>query len=701
MKILKVLIKILCFVLIVAAVSAAVFFRPNSAVEFSGEVKNTYKDDAGDIPGGKYKRIASAGFSELYFSESDASVAVKDTSAGKLWYSSYKSTDCDFILGIRTSDSEYVFTSARCVKNGDFKSETHENGVSVEYSVTSDAGSGEDALKFKVVVDYALRDGNLFVKADVEQDGSVSAAVTSLSVLPFFGAFENPSDDDYVVLPDGCGAAVYPGFTDKPADYACRVYGADLSYEKNDCARALFGAFGIKYKDSAFAAIINRGEEYATIKSHCDKNSQSFVYADFCFDGIYEEGGKAYAVFGAQRSVEICYKFLSSENASYSDIASSCREQFIRSGLLPTSSVKSSDNTPVFLTLSGAYKSGTYIPGYEKLTTFAQGLDIIKRVKSKGIDNISVRYKNAFAVNSSFAASALGGKKALKELTDYTSSLNVPLYFDVNVCTFMSRFGDYTLFGAKRADKSTYSLITDLGIDGMGEMGLKYRFRTADGTGRFVSGLIDNAKKYNITGLCVNDAGRYLCSDFSKKAAQRSSMKEFIAAQLPAMQNLGGICVENGNIYTVKNASAVINIPMSTYYEQSDSYKRIPFVQTVYHGMTVLAGEPINAKQNIHLESLRCIEYGVCPDFSAVFSGTENPAVLIKNAADIIVKEYGFISDALNSLEGERITDHSAVKENVYCTTFSSGTRIYVNYNKQKAVVNGLTVQGNSYLKIK
>ena len=75
--------------------------------------------------------------------------------------------------------------------------------------------------------------------------------------------------------------------------------------------------------------------------------------------------------------------------------------------------------------------------------------------------------------------------------------------------------------------------------------------------------------------------------------------------------------------------------------------------------------------------------------------------MLIKNAADIIVKEYGFISDALNSLEGERITDHSAVKENVYCTTFSSGTRIYVNYNKQKAVVNGLTVQGNSYLKIK
>ena len=247
----------------------------------------------------------------------------------------------------------------------------------------------------------------------------------------------------------------------------------------------------------------------------------------------------------------------------------------------------------------------------------------------------------------------------------------------------------------------TYSFITDLAVDGMTEYKFKYRFRTAEGTGRFVSGLIDKTKDFGISGFCLNDAGRYLCSDFAGRSANRTQAKENIVSQLPAMQNLGGMIVENGNIYTVKNSSAVINIPMSAYYDQSESYRRIPFVQTVYHGITVLAGEPINAKQDIHTETLRCIEYGVCPDFSAVFTGTDNEPTLFKNASDVIIKEYGFMQDAVSGLEGERITEHSAVKDNVYCTTFSDGTMIYVNYNSQKAVINGLTVQGNSYLRIK
>ncbi|MBQ7596773.1 MAG: hypothetical protein IJU45_08935 [Clostridia bacterium] len=697
MKVLKALLRILCVFLIVAAISAAVFFRPNSAVEMSGEVKNTYADNTAFFTGGKYKKIASAGFTELYFNESSASIAVRDTSIGKAWYSCDGGSDSDVIMRIRTSDSEYVLTSNQCVKNGDFKSRISENGVSVEYDLAFEP----NGAVYKVAVDYTLKDGNLFVKAGIESDNAGSAAVTSFKVLPFFGAFDNPSQDDYLVLPDGCGAAVYPYYAEKIADYTCRVYGADLSYEKNNGASSLFGAFGLKYGDRAFAAIINKGEEYAGITAHCDKKNKSYICADFCFDGIYEKNGKAYTHYGAERSVEICYKFLSAENASYSEIASSCREQFIRSGVLPAASVKNSDNLPMFLTLNGAYKSNANIPAYEKLTTFDQALDIIKRIKSKGIDNINVRYKNVYAPGSPYAAAALGSKKDLKELTDYTSSLNVPLYFDANISAYMSHFGNFTLFGAKQADKMPYSVVNNLACDGLGELSFKYRFRTPDGTGGFVSRLIDKAKDYNVTGLCVNDAGRYLCSDFSGSSSNRCYVKDYISSQFPAMQNAGGVCVENGNIYTIKNSSAVIDIPMSTYYEQSESYQRIPFVQTVYHGITVLAGEPINAKSDIHGESLRCIEYGVCPNFSAVFSGTENAAVLIKNASDIIVKEYNFMSDAVSSLEGERITDHFAVKDGVFCTTFSSGTMIYVNYNKEKAVINGLTVQGNSYLKIK
>lgn len=703
MKVLKAFFRIVCFVLIAAVISAAVFFRPGSAVEMNAKADNNYGGEVPLLTGGEYKKIASSGFTELYFNSMNAGIAVRETSQNKTWYSSYKGTNSDVILNIKTSDSEYVLSSNQCVRQNGFKSQAGENGVSVEYTMScdSDGAESKNDMAFKVTVDYTLKDGNFFVKADIADDHAGSAAVTSFRVLPFFGAFDDPADSDYFVLPDGCGAAVYPYYAQEPADYACRVYGADLSYEDNDCAGACFGAFGLKYRESAYAAIINKGEEYATVKAHCGRNEQSCVYADFCFDGIFEKNGKAYASLNAEKSIEICYKFLSSENASYTEIASSCREQFIRNGILPTASVKDSDSLPMFLTVNGAYKSNIYLPGYEKLTTFDQALDIIKRIKSKGIDNINVRYQNVYAPDSVYTASALGGKKDLKELTDYTSSLNVPLYFDANVNTFTSHFGSFTLFGAKRADKMTYSLTSDLAADGMPEYGFTYRFRTANGTGRFVSRLIDKARDYNISGICLNDGGKYLCSDLSGEGTDRNYVKNYISSQIPAMQNLGGICVENGNLYTVKNSSAIINIPMSTHYEQTEAYRKIPFIQTVYHGMTVLAGEPINAKTDIHAESLRCIEYGVCPNFSTVYAGAETAAIIFKNAQDIIIKEYNYMADAVSGLEGERITDHSCVKDNVYCTSYSNGTRIYVNYNKEKVTINGITIQGNSYLKIK
>lgn len=701
MKVLKVLIKIICIILIAAAVSTAVFFRPNQAIRLNADKETPNAESISlDYSAGKFKKIAASGFTELYFNETTASIAVKETSLKKVWYSSLKNTDSDIILKIRDNEGEHILTSSQSVSTKNFKTEYIENGVNVEYSMSSSQGRN-DSPAFTVKAGYVLTDGNLFVNAEVSKDRQGASAVESLQILPFFGAFENPDKDDYLVLPDGCGAIACPFYAETPEDYSVRVYSSDFAYEKKNCADACFGAFGLKNKDSAFAAIINKGEEYATVRAHSDKNGQSSVFADFCFDAVYQKNSKAYYTENAEKSAEICYKFLSSENASYTEIASSCREQFIRSGLLPTVSAENSDTLPMFLTINGAYKSNANIPGYEKLTTFAQALDILKRVKSKGIDNINIRFKNVFAPDSARTASALGSKKDLKELTEYASSLNVPLYFDADILFYLSRFGPFTLYGAKQADKMTYSLITDLAIDGMTEYKFKYRFRTAEGTDRFVSNLIDKTKNSGISGFCLNDAGRYLCSDFAGGATNRTQAKENIVSQLPAMQNLGGMIVDNGNIYTVKNSSAVINIPMSTYYDQSESYRKIPFVQTVYHGITVLAGEPINAKQDIHTETLRCIEYGVCPDFSAVFTGTDNEPILFKNAAEVIIKEYDFIQDAVSGLEGERITDHSAVKDNVYCTTFSNGTMIYVNYNSSKVLINGLTVQGNSYVKIK
>ena len=64
---------------------------------------------------------------------------------------------------------------------------------------------------------------------------------------------------------------------------------------------------------------------------------------------------------GTQYSGEInvCYRFLTNKNASYSGMAIACREQLIRNSVLSTRTVTSSAHLPFALTILGtAQKSG-------------------------------------------------------------------------------------------------------------------------------------------------------------------------------------------------------------------------------------------------------------------------------------------------------------------------------------------------------
>ena len=214
------------------------FFRPNQAIRLNAGKETSNKDSISlDYSAGNFKKIAASGFTELYFNETTAAISVKETSLKKVWYSSLKNTDSDIILKIRDNEGEHILTSSQSVSAENFKTQYIENGVSVEYTMSSAQGKN-DSPAFTVKTDYVLTDGNLFVNAEVSKDGQDAAAVESLQILPFFGAFENPDKDDYLVLPDGCGAIACPFYAESPEDYAVRVYSQDLAYEtKNGAAR--------------------------------------------------------------------------------------------------------------------------------------------------------------------------------------------------------------------------------------------------------------------------------------------------------------------------------------------------------------------------------------------------------------------------------------------------------------------------------
>lgn len=129
----------------------------------------------------------------------------------------------------------------------------------------------------------------------------------------------------------------------------------------------------------------------------------------------------------------------------------------------------------------------------------------------------------------------------------------------------------------------------------------------------------------------------------------------------------------------------------------------IPFWQLVYHGIVLSnpSSETVNYTLKGSKEHLRFVEYGGRPlmylyskfgdeknwmgDIDLVFESDEELEACvkaIKKAADEYEKMY--------HLQYEYIDNHEMIKDGVYCTSYSDGTQVIVDYNKGSYEIKGL-----------
>ena len=121
----------------------------------------------------KNQRIAASGLTELYFDETNFSVAVKDNSTGEWWYSLptdfVKSADyapCVLSLDVIYKGQRYYLDSQRdSVAVSTANSEKTENGIIVTYTFNLSLYDGKSAV-YTVPVEYSLTDGSLYVSID-------------------------------------------------------------------------------------------------------------------------------------------------------------------------------------------------------------------------------------------------------------------------------------------------------------------------------------------------------------------------------------------------------------------------------------------------------------------------------------------------------------------------------------------------------
>lgn len=682
--------------------------------------------------------IATSGLITLLFDENSSSVGVRvngNSNSSKLW-----SALPEYIEGETLSDeaeivsleivhdtSRYILNSQDCcVSNGTVFRANTKDGFTVVYYITdipallkdidvaaSDEVYSEaagDNILFKVTVCYTLKDGCLYASLDWVNLGCQDDVLVSIGFLEHFGASAAAQQGDFLLVPDGSGAIIDTACDEALEPVSIAVYGNDIG--GTTPLEAVVPAFGIKNGSDAFAAVIEKGDAVAQINAVKAHNGGAFnrVGASFKITPSQIDGDdEIFSECVYSDKIEICYRFLSGADATYSGLAAACREQFIRSYTLSSTGLLSADAMPMVINVVGQAKKDGIFGLNKNLTTYSQAQDILNRIKSKGINNVYLRYSGALSggldaknIRNANLLSSLGGVKDFSVLNDYAAGLNFNIFVDISLLSG-SNDGKNSV-GNLAKSKTTFDRETIFTKTGFASELSKTYFTELSRLEKTVLSALEKFTDFDSTGFCVTDAGERLYTDFNGNI-NRQSAASIINEKISPLATQNIVMIQKGNFYSLKNADIICDIPMSCKHIKSEGYVSIPFVQLILHGIVEFSGAPINISNNSKAEFLRCIEYGAVPSFvltnNSLDSSEEyNKLFSTDNWLAFIYNCYNQSSEVFADLRDSRITDHFIVADGVYCTEFESTTKVYVNYTNEPVTVGGITVEPLNFFRV-
>ena len=661
-----------------------------------------------------FKSVCKSGLIELLFDKTTCTVAIRDTNSGNLWttlpHASTKKQIQSSAVEVELSNGDenvYVLNSQdNSVAFGNFEYTSGEDGVLVKYSLSLDAETGKKdiaELKHKEIradlsVLYTLRDGSFYVNVSMNNlKLPKGVRLEKVRLLKDFGSYENSGSEDYIFVPDGSGSLIMTGVKD------VEFTPIDLTVYENNC---LVGAFGMKRGNGAFLCIIKHGDSIADI--HADKNNDvalNSVYATFNTTEILEkQGNRVKKTYGYeyQNEITMCYRFLSGKSATYSGMATACRENLIRSSVLSTKTLSdTTGNIPLVVSVQGGYRNNK--GKYKALSTYEQTLLLMTLLKAKGVNNIYLRYNGLYdeannGSNEDFGkfSKKLGKEKDFNALYDYLNSQQFTLFVETDILTY-----DYNGKGAKSVDGSKIKVETNSSFpNATSKQGA---LKMADLEDR-VESILNASGDIKFDGYALNDVGNALYSDYSSDFYSRVSAKKEISAQIPVLTTSKLIMVDNGNFYSVKNADVVSSIPLAPVArEVNGAYVGIPFAQMMLHGICEYSGVGINSSANIKLAFLRAVEYGCLPSaqwYCTAFDSDLDSKYYYDSNINEIVECYTKANDALAGLHGARMTSNYKVQNGVYCTEYNNSEKVYVNYTDKAVTINGIKINAKDCVAI-
>ncbi len=683
------------------------------SAEYSGDKMHKSNDDS-------YTSVCTSGLIELLFDETTATVAIRDTNTKKIWHtlpfdSIAKQISASAVEIVLADDDNKIYTlnsQDNSVNFGNFSYTIGVDEISVDYalSLTRETGAKDfddidkGEIRADMTVIYRIKDGSLYVNVNMNSlKLPKDINLEKITLLNNFGAYENSNTDDYIFVPDGSGALLMTGKSDSDtSSVTLPVYGNNPATTQNatksDC---LFGAFGLKNSENAFVCIIEKGDAIAQINA--ERNSEnalnhvnaSFSVTDIQYDKT-ENNTSRYYGYQYKGEIELCYRFLSGKSATYSGMATACRENLIRNSTLPAQPLNiTNEHLPIIVNLEAGYKNekGKQIT----LSNFERATSLTTLLKAKGINNIYLCYKGLYdnEKNADFDEfkSALGKQSDYENLYSYLNSQKFSLFIDTNIL-FSNSSGAKNIKGKK----AQAELISPVTLETQ-----NHEFLKMDSFENKINKILNKSENVLFDGYSLNDMGKYLYSDYSNNSYSRNQSQTEIFSQLPVLSTSKQIMIEHGNLYTLKGADVVSNIPVSPLaYKETSAYVGVPFIQMLLHGMMEYSTSPLNLSENPQDAFLKSVEYGCLP--SAYWYCTKlnegNDNFYYNNNINDIVSYYAKAHQTLSALRDSRMTSHREVQPGVYCAEYDNSAKVYINYTNTNVTVHGVVVNAKDCVTI-
>ncbi len=745
-------------VLIVALVAALGYAAVSIIKEDARRelIANQEKDDT-TIKTDKKKDYGEPGFNQvaandklvLYADFTTGEIMVEEKASGMKWYSNPQNRADDKLATIKSRvDSQIhvkfmnledgVFidmdNSSGSIKKGRMEHKLIENGIKFTF--------GFPVANVYIPVQYTLCEDGFqaeIVTDEIEGVGANPYMVDTISLLPYFGAGDL-EDEGYLFVPDGSGALInFNNEKQSTQQYTSQVFDVNPAIVVQDAQpvseSVKLPVFGAKCNDNAFIGVIISGEGTSKISASTSRKSSSYNHV-YPIAVMHEYNSKRTeknaAATIASHSIDksenlmdgknyaVRYFFLEGEQANYTGMSQQYRTFLEQRNQIKDSSL--TDKKYVVLDLIGAVSIKKYVMGILRpvvtpMTTYNEVCEIVKELKSKGVENIIVNYIGAMdsglnnkMFNKVSAENVLGTKKELRNMIQYLQDEGVLLFLETNPVDIYENGKGYSekgdtvkTFFEQYAYQYKYDL--DLGsyIKDSGWNLLRPRL-AAELSQKFA----ESAVSWNVNQISLARLGQVLYANYEKGdeyLSRTSALDLWDKTLKDVSEKLDYIMFHGGNAYCLPYADVVTDISDShSNYDMEN--RSVPFYQMTFQDSILLTAAGINTTVDYEYAFLKAIETGCSLKYNLIrgdvsqLVGTDYNTMVSYSYdywKDTIVEEYTAMQEAVSQLAGKKIVGHEYLTDDVTVTVYDSA-KVIVNYGETAYTYEGNEIGARDYL---